>query len=69
VPLICLVRQGAAYPQGAFVNELLEPAPAKYGEPQGRVAKAVLIAAVPPLMLTTEKNPGSTYPNPLTLAD
>jgi non-heme chloroperoxidase len=29
---------------------------AKYGEPQGRVAKAVLIASVPPLMLKTEKN-------------
>ena len=33
---------------------------AKYGEPQGRVAKAVLIAAVPPLMLKTQKNPGGT---------
>jgi non-heme chloroperoxidase len=33
---------------------------AKYGEPQGRVAKAVLIAAIPSLMLKTEKNPGST---------
>jgi non-heme chloroperoxidase len=33
---------------------------AKYGEPQGRVAKAVLIAAIPPLMLKTEKNPGGT---------
>jgi non-heme chloroperoxidase len=33
---------------------------AKYGEPQGRVAKAVLISAVPPLMLKTEKNPGGT---------
>jgi len=33
---------------------------AKYGEPQGRVAKAVLIAAVPPLMLKTEKNPHGT---------
>ena len=33
---------------------------AKYGEPQGRMAKAVLIAAVPPLMLKTEKNPGGT---------
>ena len=33
---------------------------AKYGQPQGRVAKAVLIAAVPPLMLKTEKNPGGT---------
>jgi non-heme chloroperoxidase len=33
---------------------------AKYGEPQGRVAKAVLIAAVPPLMVKTEKNPDGT---------
>jgi non-heme chloroperoxidase len=33
---------------------------AKYGAPQGRVAKAVLISAVPPLMLKTEKNPGGT---------
>jgi non-heme chloroperoxidase len=33
---------------------------AKYGEPQGRVAKAVLIAAVPPLMLKTTSNPGGT---------
>ena len=33
---------------------------AKYGQPQGRVAKAVLIAAVPPLMLKTEKNPIGT---------
>jgi non-heme chloroperoxidase len=33
---------------------------ATYGEPQGRVAKAVLIAAVPPLMVKTEKNPGGT---------
>ncbi|MEQ1942949.1 alpha/beta hydrolase [Mesorhizobium sp. VNQ89] len=31
---------------------------AKFGEPQGRVAKAVLMSAVPPLMLKTEKNPG-----------
>jgi non-heme chloroperoxidase len=30
---------------------------AKYGEPQGRVAKAVLISVVPPLMLKTERNP------------
>jgi len=29
---------------------------ATYGEPQGRVAKAVLIAAVPPLMVKTGKN-------------
>ena len=33
---------------------------AKYGEPQGRVAKAALIAAVFPLMLKTEKNLGGT---------
>lgn len=31
---------------------------AKYGEPQGRVAKAVLVSAVPPLMVKTESNPG-----------
>lgn len=31
---------------------------AKFGEPQGRVAKAVLVSAVPPLMLKTETNPG-----------
>ncbi len=31
---------------------------AKFGEPQGRVAKAVLVSAVPPLMLKTKKNPG-----------
>lgn len=30
---------------------------AKYGEPQGRVANAVLVAAVPPLMLQTGDNP------------
>jgi non-heme chloroperoxidase len=33
---------------------------AKYGQPQRRVAKAVLISAVPPLMVKTEKNPGGT---------
>jgi len=33
---------------------------AKYGEPQRRVTKAVLIAAVPPLMIKTEKNTGGT---------
>jgi len=33
---------------------------AKYGQPQGRVSKAVLLASVPPLMLKTEKNPGGT---------
>src|SRR5574338_764198 len=31
---------------------------ARYGEPQGRVAKLVLIGAVPPLMLKTAANPG-----------
>ncbi|MRG54619.1 alpha/beta fold hydrolase [Phyllobacterium sp. SYP-B3895] len=30
----------------------------RYGEPQGRVAKAVLVSAVPPLMLKTSSNPG-----------
>ena len=33
---------------------------AKYGEPQGRVAKAVLVSSVPPLMVKTENNPGGT---------
>ena len=33
---------------------------AKFGQPQGRVAKAVLISAVPPLMLKTAQNPGGT---------
>ncbi|MGA7781855.1 MAG: alpha/beta hydrolase [Paraburkholderia sp.] len=33
---------------------------AKYGQPQGRVAKAVLVSSVPPLMLKTEANPGGT---------
>jgi len=31
---------------------------AKFGQPQGRVAKAVLVSAVPPLMLKTAANPG-----------
>ncbi|WP_425348679.1 alpha/beta fold hydrolase [Rhizobium oryziradicis] len=31
---------------------------AQFGEPQGRVAKAVLVSAVPPLMLKTASNPG-----------
>lgn len=31
---------------------------AKFGIPQGRVAKAVLVAAVPPIMLKTEAYPG-----------
>ncbi|MFZ5795604.1 MAG: alpha/beta fold hydrolase [Sphingomonas sp.] len=33
---------------------------AKFGQPQGRVAKAVLVSAVPPLMLKTDANPGGT---------
>ncbi|HEX7815083.1 alpha/beta hydrolase [Dyella sp.] len=33
---------------------------AKYGQPQGRVAKAILVSAVPPLMLKTAGNPGGT---------
>ncbi|MBB4840265.1 pimeloyl-ACP methyl ester carboxylesterase [Sphingomonas kyeonggiensis] len=33
---------------------------ARYGQPQGRVAKAVLVSAVPPIMLKTE-----AYPNGL----
>ena len=31
---------------------------AQHGEPQGRVSKAVLVSAVPPLMLKTAGNPG-----------
>ena len=31
---------------------------AKFGEPAGRVAKAVLVSAVPPLMPKTDANPG-----------
>ncbi|SON53995.1 Non-heme chloroperoxidase [Hartmannibacter diazotrophicus] len=31
---------------------------AKFGEPQGRVAKAVLVSAVPPIMVKTASNPG-----------
>ena len=31
---------------------------AKFGQPQGRVAKAVLVSAVPPIMLKTERYPG-----------
>jgi non-heme chloroperoxidase len=31
---------------------------ARYGQPQGRVSKAVLVSAVPPIMLKSEKNPG-----------
>ncbi|MET3356356.1 UNVERIFIED_ORG: non-heme chloroperoxidase [Xanthobacter viscosus] len=33
---------------------------ARHGQPQGRVAKAVLVSAVPPLMVKTEANPGGT---------
>jgi non-heme chloroperoxidase len=31
---------------------------ARHGQPQGRVAKAVLIGAVPPIMVKSDKNPG-----------
>jgi non-heme chloroperoxidase len=31
---------------------------AKFGEPQGRVAKAILVSAVPPLMVKADTNPG-----------
>ncbi|TPL43579.1 alpha/beta hydrolase [Mesorhizobium sp. B2-4-6] len=31
---------------------------AKFGQPQGRVAKAVLVSAVPPIMVKTASNPG-----------
>lgn len=31
---------------------------ARHGEPEGRVAKAVLVSAVPPLMVKTDANPG-----------
>ncbi|MEN2787866.1 alpha/beta fold hydrolase [Sphingomonas qilianensis] len=31
---------------------------AKFGQPQGRVAKAVLVSAVPPIMVKTERYPG-----------
>ena len=33
---------------------------AKYGEPQGRVAKAVLVSAVPPVMVKSDANPEGT---------
>ncbi len=33
---------------------------AKYGQPQGRVAKAVLVSSVPPLMVKSDSNPGGT---------
>ncbi|SRR5579859_1672626 len=33
---------------------------ARHGQPQGRVAKAVLVSAVPPLMLKTGSNPDGT---------
>lgn len=33
---------------------------AKYGQPQGRVAKAALVSAVPPLMVKTANNPNGT---------
>ena len=33
---------------------------ARFGQPQGRVAKAVLVSSVPPLMVKTASNPGGT---------
>ncbi len=33
---------------------------AKYGQPQGRVAKAVLVSSVPPIMLKSDSNPEGT---------
>ncbi len=33
---------------------------ARYGQPQGRVAGLVMVAAVPPIMVKTESNPGGT---------
>jgi non-heme chloroperoxidase len=33
---------------------------ARFGEPQGRVAKAILVSSVPPLMVQTEANPEGT---------
>jgi len=33
---------------------------ARFGQPQGRVAKAVLVSAIPPLMLKTASNPEGT---------
>ncbi|MET0992463.1 MAG: alpha/beta hydrolase [Lacisediminihabitans sp.] len=33
---------------------------AQYGEPQGRVAKAILVSSVPPLMVKTDANPDGT---------
>ena len=33
---------------------------ARHGQPSGRVAKAVLVAAIPPLMLQTDANPEGT---------
>ena len=33
---------------------------ARYGQPQGRVAKAVLVSSVPPLMVKTDSNPEGT---------
>ncbi|WP_156393024.1 alpha/beta hydrolase [Rhizobium sp. Root1220] len=33
---------------------------ARYGQPQGRVAKAILVSSVPPLMLKTTANPEGT---------
>jgi non-heme chloroperoxidase len=39
---------------------------AKYGQPQGRVAKMVLVSSVPPLMVKTDSNPDGL---PITVLD
>lgn len=33
---------------------------ARHGQPQGRVAKAILVAAIPPIMVKSDANPGGT---------
>ncbi len=52
---ICTMRSTSGTPPAAAVARYV----ARYGQPQGRVAKAV-ISAVPPLMVKTEQNPGGT---------
>ena len=39
---------------------------ARHGEPSGRVAKAVLVSAIPPIMVKSDTNPGGT---PLSVFD
>ena len=39
---------------------------ARHGEPAGRVAKAVLVSAIPPIMIKSDTNPGGT---PLSVFD